>query len=293
MIEHPGQKGTNEIHRRNVSQLSSCRNKTELRRKESELGCRYSSLLELPYFDPPAMLVIDPMHNLFLGVAKHFCKKIMIGMNILKDEDFSVLQNCMDKILCPANIGRIPHKICSSFRIFTANQYKNWVVHYSLLCLHGLLNTEHMECWQHFVLACRILCQPSLTKRDIVVADGLLLQFCHRTEQLFKKDIIIPNMHMCCHLRECILDYGPLNNFWVFAFESFNGILGQLPNNNKSIEVQMLNWFLSDTTVLSINFPDKYIADFTHLIRSDCPNVGTLGADISIVNTEDKLLFSH
>ena len=95
------------------------------------------------------MLVIDPMHNLFLGVAKHFCKKIMIGMNILKDEDFSVLQNCMDKILCPANIGRIPHKICSSFRIFTADQYKNWVVHYSLLCLHGLLNTEHMECWQH------------------------------------------------------------------------------------------------------------------------------------------------
>jgi len=30
---------------------------------------------DLPYFDPPTMLVIDPMHNLFLGLAKHFTKK--------------------------------------------------------------------------------------------------------------------------------------------------------------------------------------------------------------------------
>ena len=38
---------------------------------EREHGCRYSCLLELPYFDPVAMCVIDPMHNLLLGTAKH------------------------------------------------------------------------------------------------------------------------------------------------------------------------------------------------------------------------------
>ena len=26
---------------------------------------------KLPYFDPTRMLIVDPMHNLFLGSAKH------------------------------------------------------------------------------------------------------------------------------------------------------------------------------------------------------------------------------
>ncbi len=47
-----------------------CKTKTE-RQKESELGCHYSVILKLPYFDPVRMLMVDPMHNLFLGGAKH------------------------------------------------------------------------------------------------------------------------------------------------------------------------------------------------------------------------------
>ena len=70
-------KRTNESHRNDVAKLSKCKTKTELRKKESELGCRYSSLLKLPYFDPPTMLVIDPMHCLFLGLVKHFTKQVL------------------------------------------------------------------------------------------------------------------------------------------------------------------------------------------------------------------------
>ena len=84
------------------------------------------------------------------------------------------------------------------------------------------------------MLACRILCQPSISLERLTVADTLLLRFCQRSERQYGKDIITPNMHMACHLRECILDYGPLNHSWLFAFEHFNGILGQLPNNNSS-----------------------------------------------------------
>ena len=72
---------TNAAHRSDVKTLEECQTKTELANKESQLGCRYSSLLDLPYFDPPTMLVIDPMHNLFLGLAKHFTKKIFSQWN--------------------------------------------------------------------------------------------------------------------------------------------------------------------------------------------------------------------
>ena len=41
---------------------------------EQSYGIRYSVLLTLPYFDVIRFHVVDPMHNLFLGIAKHTVK---------------------------------------------------------------------------------------------------------------------------------------------------------------------------------------------------------------------------
>lgn len=160
---------TNFSHREDVQKLSQCLSKTALKSKESQLGCRYSALLDLDYFDPPVMLVIDPMHCLFLGIAKHFIKKILIGKEILREELFSIIQDRIDRLVVPSDIGRIPYKIMSSFYNLTADQYKNWVVHYSIICLHGMLPSDVLECWRHFVLACRILCQPELKQDELLL----------------------------------------------------------------------------------------------------------------------------
>ena len=133
----------------------------------------------------------------------------------------------------PSDIGRIPYKIQSSFSSFTADQFKNWVVHYSIIAMHGLLQTDDLECWRHLVLVCKFLCKPSITLDQLTVADTLL-RFCDRCETQYGKDIVTPNMHMACHICQCVRDFGPLNHFWLFSFERFNGILGQLPNNNRS-----------------------------------------------------------
>ena len=137
----------------------------------------------------------------------------------------------------PSDVGCIPHKIESSFYRFTADQYKNWVVRYSIMCLHNLLSPEHIDCWRHFVLACRLMCSPNLIINDTTLADAFLLHSCCSTERMFGKEVITPNMHMSCHLCECILDFGPINHIWHFAI---NGILGQLHTNNRSVEVQMM-----------------------------------------------------
>ena len=62
---------TNNKHRSDVKKILQCTCKTGRSRMESECGCRPSVLLDLPYFDPVRMLLLDPMHNLFLGTAKH------------------------------------------------------------------------------------------------------------------------------------------------------------------------------------------------------------------------------
>ena len=128
----------------------------------------------------------------------------------------------------------------SGFSSFTADQFKNWIVYYSLVAMRGILTDAHLECWRHFALACRILVKFELTHADILLADALLLQFCKRTERLYGKSALTPNMHLHCHLKECILDFGPIHSFWCFSFERYNGILGDLPNNNRSIEVQVM-----------------------------------------------------
>ena len=64
-----------------------------------------------------------------------------------------------------------------------------------------------------------------------------------------------------------------------FAFERFNGILGKLPNNNRSIEVQMMKRFLSDTEVMRMSLPDEFSEDFKPLISFQRSPVGTLGSD--------------
>ncbi len=51
-------------------------------------------------------------------------------------------------------------------------------------------------------------------------------------------------MHMHAHLKQVILDYGPLPEYWCFSFERFNGTLGKQPNNNKCIEAQLMDRFL-------------------------------------------------
>ena len=87
--------------------------------------------------------------------------------------------------------------------------------------MKGILPNDDLECWRHFVLACRIMCQHSLSVADISLADALLAQFCRRIERLYGKNVITPNMHMHCHYKQMLLDYGPA--FGVFRMRDIMG----------------------------------------------------------------------
>ena len=64
-------------HRSDVITIKACTTKTEMEKLESQLGCCYSVSLDLSYFCPIEMLLIDPMHNLFFGYGKAFCERLM------------------------------------------------------------------------------------------------------------------------------------------------------------------------------------------------------------------------
>ena len=154
---------TNSKHRRDVDYLIKNASKSHASesRMECKLGCRYSVLLKLPYFDPIRMTLIDPMHNLFLGSAKHFTKDILINMGILNRADLNVIHKRIGIVQVPLDMGRLPSRIDSG-STFTAQQWMNWTLYFSVFCLYGVLNNEQIECWRAFVLACRRLCKHTL-----------------------------------------------------------------------------------------------------------------------------------
>ena len=134
-------------HRETCKKLKQCKSHNEAAELESQTGIRYSALVELPYFDPIRFTIVDPMHNLFLGTAKRIMK-IWMQNDFITKESMKVIQSRADSIRVPSDIGRVPRKIASSFSGFTAEQWKNWVVIYSMFALRGILPQDHYVCWQ-------------------------------------------------------------------------------------------------------------------------------------------------
>ena len=115
---------------------------------------------------------------------------------------------------------------------------------YSLSALHGLLPDKEYAHWSLFVEACSILCSRVISHSAIDIAHSLLLKFCEEFGQVYGNQAINMNQHLHCHLKECLIDYGPVYSFWLFSFERQNGILGSFPTNNHNIEPQLMKKFV-------------------------------------------------
>lgn len=150
-------------------------NSAALRTKlEQSYGAKYSELVNLPSFDIVRYHVIDPMHNIFLGLAKHTIK-VWKDLDILSTSVYSVLQDKVDSVTPPSKIGRIPRKIQAGFSSFTADEWKNWIIFYSVFALHDVIPTDDFRCWCLLVDSCRLLCQPVLTTGQVDEAHDLLV----------------------------------------------------------------------------------------------------------------------
>lgn len=238
---------TDQKHRADIQTIQQCSSKTERQRKESELGCRYSCLLQLPYFDVVRMLTIDPMHNLYLGTAKLVFSTVWVKRDIVNRKALDIINERIPLLIIPPEVrfNRLPACMQNSSSL-TAEQWMLWVNYYSIYCLNELIPPQDLECWRLFVLASRLLCKPRLNDDDVRLADALLLRFCKEFQSLYGPNSVTPNIHLHAHLVDCVRDYGPMSSFWLFSFERFNGILGDEHTNNRSIEIQLMDRFMKD-----------------------------------------------
>ena len=216
------------LHRELAEQVKCAQSKSSRHKAEQEAGIRYSELLRLPYLDIVRCHLIDPMHNLFLGTSKRMLT-LWKDVGLLNHSDMEKIQEGIDGIIPPINIGRIPSKISAGFAGFTAEQWMHWTIIYSPFVLRDYLPLEHYTLWCMFSKACSLICQPYVHAREVENADELLMSFCTGVQTLYGNGAITPIMHFHGHLKECILDVGPLYSFWCFSFERYNWTLETRP----------------------------------------------------------------
>ncbi|KDN33388.1 hypothetical protein RSAG8_13520, partial [Rhizoctonia solani AG-8 WAC10335] len=77
--------------------------------KDRPAGYRHSALLRLPYWDATTMVVVDPMHCLFLGVVDWQFHTIWVDMKHLRPgEELDELQTMVQSTIRPRHCGRPP-----------------------------------------------------------------------------------------------------------------------------------------------------------------------------------------
>lgn len=154
---------TTEYHRISPLEYCECNTCADQHEIEHTFGVCYSSLLQLSYFDAGRMCTIDPMHNLWLGTAKHVIETWK-NLSVLDSKTFDSIQWKVDSFVSPPDHGHVPTKIASGFAGFTVEEWRNWTLYFSLFALKDTLPRQHFNYWHLFVMACFLLCCRSVHK---------------------------------------------------------------------------------------------------------------------------------
>ncbi|CAG8793801.1 4696_t:CDS:1, partial [Racocetra persica] len=165
------------------------------------------------------------MHNIFLGTSKRIVQHVWMNDNLPKlgIKQLRKIQNRIDSTPLPVDMGYINFKIASGFDTLTADQWKIWVLVYSIYVLYQFLDEADRRCWQAFVTAVSIWSQRIITEVEIEAGHAAMMAFLQYAEQIYGRNFCSPNMHLHKHLQECMIDYCPWYLFWCFAYEHYNG----------------------------------------------------------------------
>ncbi|CAB4440138.1 unnamed protein product [Rhizophagus irregularis] len=146
-------------HRQNALGWRRCNSDALRNRFAKQTGVRWSELLRLPYFDPIMFTIVDPMHCLFLGIARWIVKRLWIETGVLSQETLKIIQKKMNEFQIPSDLDRIPGKIYSGegFANFTADQWRLFFNIYTTVALWDHLSVVDRKILTHYVRICSIL----------------------------------------------------------------------------------------------------------------------------------------
>ena len=191
--------------------------------------------------------LVDPMHNLFLGLVEDVGNAVIVGdENFITADGRDVFERRMDSMRIPYDVGRLPHTMLQkmSGRGITAQQWKNFIITFARVCLWKQVSTDAYRMVCRLAEACEIILRDPLNTSDITHLDKLLNDHHKLYGKVFGEYSVSVNYHMALHLPEQILNWGPPTAWWCFPFERRIGELSDTLTSGKSIEEQIFNHYI-------------------------------------------------
>ncbi|KAJ7148860.1 hypothetical protein C8R46DRAFT_1167134 [Mycena filopes] len=242
----------------------------------SEHGVRWTEFARLKYFDLVRYTVVDPMHNLLLGVAKNQWYSCWIQNGTLRGNtrqtrrELNIIHDFLESFESPLWAGRLPLRVGEpAGGSLTADEYKfavtgPWAVVIPIVWERFLAEAEKeytaasrrypnamqvyeakKKTWER---GNRKANPPTPPKKPVQRMqpgeDTNFLRFSTALKiLLYGEGKMKPNHHWAVHIPAQVLDYGPVYGFWAFLTERLNKVLKNLNSNNWSgglLEVSMV-----------------------------------------------------
>ena len=222
--------------------------------KIPEYGVKGPSILS-SQLEFPQCIPIDYMHCILEGVFKNLMK-YWFGSSF-HSEPFSLRRHAstinaiLSKIRPPTEIYRLPRST-DQLSFFKANEYRAWLLFYSLPVLSEFLPDTYSRHLSSLVSAMHILLSDKILRSDLDIAYRMLSSFYETAGKLYSHSIYTINMHSLEHIVPFVELWGPLWGYSMFCFENLNGYLGTTYHGKQKILPQMAFQIQLSQTV-----PDK------------------------------------
>ena len=181
-----------DIIREKANEWKNCTTEESRKAHVSQHHVRWSEIYNLHYFNPVRHCVVDPMHCLFLGIAKWIVTKLWIGEGILDDAKLKIMQKRADMIKITSDLGRRPVRIATGdgFSNFTADMWKTFIMIFAIPITWDFLDQIDKSILAYFVRACKILTSRELQKNELDEAFTKLVEMNKLVEEKYGQEKI-------------------------------------------------------------------------------------------------------
>jgi len=222
-----------------------------------------SPLADLGNIGMVTQFVLDPMHLVFLGVARKLIflwikgplnvrigtqKKKLISQHLIS------IKNCI-----PCEINRLPRSL-DEIEKYKATEYRTFLLYTGMVVLAEVLDKN---LYKNFLLLCVSI--HLLSRDDIPLstmqAENYLIAFIKHFGKIYGTNNLVYNVHNLCHLADDVRRFGTLDKISAFCFESKLGSIKRLLRKPYQSLIQVVNRLLEQKSLVTdgyfsiVNFP--------------------------------------
>ncbi|KAJ8681298.1 hypothetical protein QAD02_017085 [Eretmocerus hayati] len=204
--------------------------------------------------DLERQVLLDPMHQLYMGCTlRHISKIFVSALKSLENDD---LLNSLDRDYesfrewVPMEFVRKPRPLTQVDK-FKATELRELLLYTGPVIFSKYVSAEAMHHFNTLNLAARLLNDPEQYANSNALVRQLLSDYVSTMRTLHGDFHIVYNIHNLLHLAEEALRHGTLEGFSAFKYENFLGVMRKMIRQGNHVLAQIMNR-LNEKTVAAL-----------------------------------------